>query len=95
MTQPVQILGSFWTLAVGADPLGDHRCHHDFRLRVETAAKAGFTAMSGSRRQHEPQPAHPERSDAVNDRHTVRKNLLKSFWLDPPKCKAQSLRSPT
>jgi sugar phosphate isomerase/epimerase len=45
MTQPVQILGSFWTLAVGADPLGDQRCHHDFRLRVETAARAGFTAM--------------------------------------------------
>ncbi len=45
MTQPVQILGSYWTLAVGADPLGDQRCHHDFRLRVETAAKAGFTAM--------------------------------------------------
>ena len=45
MTQPVQILGSFWTLAVGADPLGDQRCHHDFRVRVETAAKAGFTAM--------------------------------------------------
>ena len=41
MTQPVQILGSFWTLAVGADPVGDARCHHDFRLRVETAAKAG------------------------------------------------------
>ena len=45
MGQPVQILGSFWTLAVGADPAGDQRCHHDFRLRVETAAKAGFTAM--------------------------------------------------
>jgi sugar phosphate isomerase/epimerase len=45
MTQPVQILGSFWTLAVGADPLADQRCHHDFRVRVETAAKAGFTAM--------------------------------------------------
>jgi sugar phosphate isomerase/epimerase len=45
MTQPVQILGSFWTLAVGADPAGDQRCHHDFRKRVETAAKAGFTAM--------------------------------------------------
>ena len=45
MTQPVQILGSFWTLAVGADPAGDQRCHHDFRLRVETAAQAGFTAM--------------------------------------------------
>ena len=45
MTQPVQILGSFWTLAVGADPLGDQRCLYDFRTRVETAAKAGFTAM--------------------------------------------------
>jgi len=45
MTQPVQLLGSYWTLAVGADPLGEQRCFHDFRLRVETAAKAGFTAM--------------------------------------------------
>jgi sugar phosphate isomerase/epimerase len=45
MTQPVQLLGSYWTLAVGADPLGDHVCHHDFRRRVETAAKVGFTAM--------------------------------------------------
>ena len=45
MTQPVQLLGSFWTLAVGADPLGDQRCLHDFRLRVQVAAKAGFTAM--------------------------------------------------
>ena len=45
MTQPVQILGSFWTLAVGADPVGDARCKYDFRLRVETAAKAGYTAM--------------------------------------------------
>jgi sugar phosphate isomerase/epimerase len=44
MTQP-QLLGSFWTLAVGAEPTGDARCAHDFRLRVETAAKAGFTAM--------------------------------------------------
>ena len=45
MTQPVQLLGSYWTLAVGADPLGEQRCFHDFRVRVETAAKAGFTAM--------------------------------------------------
>jgi len=45
MTQPVQLLGSYWTLAVGADPLGEQRCFHDFRLRVETAAKAGFTAI--------------------------------------------------
>ena len=45
MTRPVQILGSYWTLAVGADPLGDARRAHDFRDRVEVAAKAGFTAM--------------------------------------------------
>jgi sugar phosphate isomerase/epimerase len=44
MTQP-QLLGSYWTLAVGADPTGDKLCPHDFRVRVETAAKAGFTAM--------------------------------------------------
>jgi len=45
MTQPVPLLGSFWTLAVGADPKGDAYCAHDFRLRVQTAAAAGFTAM--------------------------------------------------
>jgi sugar phosphate isomerase/epimerase len=45
MTKPLEILGSFWTLAVGADPLGDQRCLHDFRTRVEIAAKAGFTGM--------------------------------------------------
>jgi len=45
MSDAVQLLGSYWTLAVGADPLGDQRCHHDFRRRVEIAAKAGFTAM--------------------------------------------------
>lgn len=45
MTKQVQLLGSFWTLAVGADPMGDQRCLHDFRVRVETAARAGFTAM--------------------------------------------------
>jgi len=45
MTQEIQLLGSYWTLAVGADPLGEQRCFHDFRERVETAAKAGFTAM--------------------------------------------------
>ena len=45
MRKPVQLLGSYWTLAVGADPLGEQRCLHDFRLRVETAARAGFTAM--------------------------------------------------
>jgi sugar phosphate isomerase/epimerase len=45
MTKPLEIIGSFWTLAVGADPLGDQRCLHDFRTRVEIAAKAGFTGM--------------------------------------------------
>ncbi len=45
LTKPVEIIGSFWTLAVGADPLGDQRCLHDFRTRVEVAAKAGFTGM--------------------------------------------------
>jgi sugar phosphate isomerase/epimerase len=45
MSKPVELLGSFWTLAVGADPLGDQRCHHDFRTRVEVASRAGFTGM--------------------------------------------------
>ncbi|HVS76294.1 MAG TPA: sugar phosphate isomerase/epimerase family protein [Steroidobacteraceae bacterium] len=45
MTEAVRILGSYWTLAVGADPGGEQHCPHDFRLRVETAAKAGFRAM--------------------------------------------------
>jgi sugar phosphate isomerase/epimerase len=45
MTRPVQLLGSYWTLSVGADPLGEQRCLHDFRVRVEIAAKAGFTAL--------------------------------------------------
>jgi sugar phosphate isomerase/epimerase len=45
MTKPPEFIGSFWTLAVGADPMGDQRCLHDFRTRVEIAAKAGFTGM--------------------------------------------------
>src|SRR5271165_7593230 len=45
MTKPLELIGSFWTLAVGADPLGDQRCLHDFRARVEIAAQAGFTGM--------------------------------------------------
>jgi sugar phosphate isomerase/epimerase len=45
MTRPARLLGSYWTLAVGADPTGDKLCLHDFRVRVETAARAGFTAM--------------------------------------------------
>ena len=40
--QPIEILGSYWTLGVGADPLGDQRCLHDFRKRVEIAAQGGF-----------------------------------------------------
>ncbi len=46
MNKPVNILGSYWTLAVGADPAGDQRCPHDFRQRVEVAAKAGFNGMA-------------------------------------------------
>ena len=45
MSKPLEFIGSFWTLAVGADPMGDQRCLHDFRTRVEIAAKAGFTGM--------------------------------------------------
>lgn len=45
MADPVQILGSYWTLAVGAGPSGIQYCPHDFRTRVETAARAGFTAL--------------------------------------------------
>jgi sugar phosphate isomerase/epimerase len=45
MGKPIEILGSYWTLGVGADPLGDQRCLHDFRQRVEIAARAGFTGM--------------------------------------------------
>ena len=45
MTKPIDILGSFWTIGVGADPLGDQRCLHDFRKRVELASKAGFSGM--------------------------------------------------
>ncbi len=45
MTKSCQILGSYWTLAVGAEPTGDGLCPHDFRLRVETAARTGFSAM--------------------------------------------------
>jgi sugar phosphate isomerase/epimerase len=41
----IDILGSYWTLAVGADAIHEQRCFHDFRKRVETAAKAGFKGM--------------------------------------------------
>jgi sugar phosphate isomerase/epimerase len=45
MGKPIEILGSYWTLGVGADPLGDQRCLHDFRKRVQIAARAGFKGM--------------------------------------------------
>jgi sugar phosphate isomerase/epimerase len=45
MEKPIEILGCYWTLGVGADPLGDQRCLHDFRKRVEIAARAGFKGM--------------------------------------------------
>jgi sugar phosphate isomerase/epimerase len=45
MKKAIELLGSYWTLAVGADPLGDQRCLHDFRKRVEIAARAGFKGM--------------------------------------------------
>lgn len=45
MSKPVELLGSYWTLGVGADPLGEQRCLHDFRKRVELASKAGFKGM--------------------------------------------------
>ena len=41
-TNPIELLGSYWTLAVGADAIHEQRCFHDFRKRVETAANAGF-----------------------------------------------------
>jgi sugar phosphate isomerase/epimerase len=41
----IDILGSYWTLAVGADAVHEQRCFHDFRKRVETAAGAGFKGM--------------------------------------------------
>ena len=44
-TNSIDILGSYWTLAVGADAIVEQRCFHDFRERVETAAKAGFKGM--------------------------------------------------
>jgi sugar phosphate isomerase/epimerase len=45
MADPVQILGSYWSLAVGAEPAGAQYCPHDFRKRVQIAARAGFRAM--------------------------------------------------
>jgi sugar phosphate isomerase/epimerase len=41
----VHILGSYWTLGGAADPMGEQRCLHDLRRRVEIAAQAGFKGM--------------------------------------------------
>ena len=45
MTEPIEIIGSYWTLAVGAEPFGDQSCPHDFRTRVEVAARAGAGSL--------------------------------------------------
>lgn len=37
--------GSFWTLAAGTLPEVQEVCHHDFRARVEAAARAGYVGM--------------------------------------------------
>ena len=43
MKQNVELLASYWTLAVGAEPHTDHEySSSDFRDRVEAAARAGF-----------------------------------------------------
>lgn len=46
MNTPVDLLASYWTLAVGAVPhTGPEYSAVDFRLRAEQAGKAGFTGM--------------------------------------------------
>jgi sugar phosphate isomerase/epimerase len=46
MNTQVDLLASYWTLAVGAVPhTGPEHSSVDFRIRVEQAAKAGFTGM--------------------------------------------------
>jgi sugar phosphate isomerase/epimerase len=46
MNTQVDLLASYWTLAVGAVPhTGPEHSAVDFRIRVEQAAKAGFTGM--------------------------------------------------
>jgi len=45
MSTPVDLLGSYWTLAGAADPMGEQRCLHDLRERIAIAARAGFTGM--------------------------------------------------
>lgn len=45
----IDIMGSYWTLAVGANPAAqtptEKHCPHDFKERVEAAASAGYTGM--------------------------------------------------
>lgn len=45
MRGKTEILGSYWTLAAGTAPLGQEVCAHDIGLRVESAARAGYTGM--------------------------------------------------
>ncbi len=46
MPTDIDLLGSYWTLAVGAEPHTDHEFSTvDFKQRVQSAAKAGFTGI--------------------------------------------------
>ena len=46
MTAPPELLGSYWTLAVGAEPHTDHEYSTvGFAERVASAARAGFTGI--------------------------------------------------
>jgi sugar phosphate isomerase/epimerase len=46
MTTNIDLLGSYWTLAVGAEPHTDHEYStSDFKQRVQSAAQAGFTGI--------------------------------------------------
>lgn len=46
MTTHIDLLGSYWTLAVGAEPHTDHEYStSDFKQRVQSAAQAGFTGI--------------------------------------------------
>jgi sugar phosphate isomerase/epimerase len=46
MPSEIELLGSYWTLAVGAEPHTDHEFSTvDFKQRVQSAAQAGFTGI--------------------------------------------------
>jgi sugar phosphate isomerase/epimerase len=46
MASDIDLLGSYWTLAVGAEPHTDHEFSTvDFKQRVQSASKAGFTGI--------------------------------------------------